>query len=108
MDRETVEKVKMELEKIAVEEEIELDKILFFGSRVRGDYTEKSDIDVIIVSEDFKGTPWYRRGGEFQRRYSYNKLPTLELICLTPEEFEGRKKKLGDVVHKAVDEGITI
>ena len=108
MDEKTIEEVENKLREIADEEDIELDTVLLFGSRTRNDYVEESDIDILVVSKDFEGIKWYKRGGEFQRSWDYQNLPTPEIICLTPEEFEERKSKLGDVVRRAVQEGVRV
>jgi hypothetical protein len=108
MDRETIRKVKRQLENIADEKNLELERIIVFGSRVRDDFTEDSDIDILLVSDDFEGTEWYKRGGGFQRGWDYEVLPTPEIICLTNAEFQDRKGNIGDVVRKAFEEGIEV
>ena len=108
MDKETAQKVRKQLEKTAEKEEIRLNKIILFGSRSRNDYTENSDVDLIIISEDFKGTKWFKRGGEFQRQWDYDNLPTPEIICLTPQELKKRKQKKADIASIAAEEGVEI
>ncbi len=47
----TIEKIKNELSKFAVKYDIQ--KIILFGSRARGDNDERSDIDIAVSGGDF-------------------------------------------------------
>ena len=81
------------------------DKILLFGSRARGDHLEESDIDLIIVSKEFRNLPFRER---MIQAYSFwDSAIDLEQICYTPEEFEEMKKRIG-IVQQAVNEGIDL
>jgi len=108
MDQKTAQKVEKQLKEIAEREDTRIDKVILFGSRAREDYRENSDVDLIIVSEDFEDIKWYKRGREFQRQWDYDNLPAPEIICLTPQEFEERSQEVGDVVRKAHEEGVKI
>lgn len=44
-----------------IKKDLSPSKILIFGSRVSGKATDESDIDVIIVSEFFKGIKFIKR-----------------------------------------------
>ncbi|MCG2735737.1 MAG: nucleotidyltransferase domain-containing protein, partial [Candidatus Methanoperedenaceae archaeon] len=44
-----------------VKEIIRVEKVIVFGSRARGDYLVDSDVDLIMVSRDFEGVPFYER-----------------------------------------------
>ena len=50
------ERVIRDIINIAVENNIE--KIILFGSRARGDHTERSDIDLAVLGGDFDGFYW--------------------------------------------------
>ena len=66
-------------------------KIYLFGSYAKGIHTLESDVDIIVVSEKFKGIDYIRRV-EIVRM----KLPEnigFDIIALTPEELEEKKKK---------------
>ena len=47
----TIEKIKNEISKFAVKHQIQ--KIILFGSRARGDNDERSDIDIAVSGGDF-------------------------------------------------------
>lgn len=38
-----------------IKEKFELEKVILFGSRARGDYLKDSDYDLMVVSRRFKG-----------------------------------------------------
>jgi len=82
-----------------------LTKVILFGSRARGKTGKDKDIDILIVSPDFRGLDFFQRGA---RMYDYWELDyPVDFICYTPEEFEKRKKQIG-IVRQAIKEGIEI
>jgi len=80
-------------------------ELIFFGSIARGEFREDSDIDLIIVSEKFKGMNFIKRAA---RAYDYWVLDyPVDFLCYTPEEFEKRKRRIG-LVAQALEEGIAV
>ena len=69
-----------------IKKELSPTKVLIFGSRVRGEASEDSDIDVIIVSDFFKGIKFIRRMALIMKKFRFTK--HVDFICYTPEEFE--------------------
>lgn len=88
-----------------VSEVYRLRKAILFGSRARGDHLEDSDIDLILVSEDFEGIPFVERISRMYRFWD-DEL-ALEVLCYTPEEFEEKRKRIG-LVQDAVREGVEV
>jgi len=74
----------------------------FFGSRVSGQPKEESDIDLVLVSDKFKGTKFIYRMGDFLKKFDYPK--HIDALCYTPEEFEKKQKEIG-IVREAVEKG---
>lgn len=70
----------------------ELDaKVYLFGSYARETHTFESDVDIIIVSDKFRGLEYPERVASVRM-----KLPTeigFDIIPLTSEEFEERKNR---------------
>jgi hypothetical protein len=88
-----------------VNKHFKIKKAIAFGSRVRGDYLEWSDVDVLLVSEDFEGIEFTER---MSRMYEYWKSDyPLEVLCYTPEEFEKKRKQIC-IVREAVQEGVEL
>lgn len=108
MDSKTIERVTENLESTAEQIGLSFDELIIFGSRVREDYRSESDVDILMVSPDFEGVPAYRRPKQFYRHWDYDELPDPEFICLTPTEFEERRKKRPHIVRTAVTEGVSI
>jgi len=64
-------------------------KILLFGSRVRGAAHEDSDMDVIVISPFFEWVPFLRRMALVLRKVPFPK--HVDYLCYTPQEFERLK-----------------
>jgi len=80
-------------------------KAILFGSRARGDYFLDSDVDLILVSDDFKDFRFTDRIGNVIEFWEPS--IDLEVICYTPEEFDKKKNQIG-IIKTAVEEGIEI
>lgn len=77
-------------------------KIILFGSRARGDWLMESDYDILIVSDAFQDMDFRERIIEV---YKLLDQPlNVDVICLTPGEFERRKDELS-IIGKAAREG---
>ena len=85
--------------------EIEISKLILFGSRARGDFEKDSDFDILIISKKFKGVKWNERSLNIY--LSWKEKAPLEVLCYTPKEFEKGKKQVG-IIQEAVKEGIII
>ncbi|MFW6126021.1 MAG: nucleotidyltransferase domain-containing protein [Chloroflexota bacterium] len=81
------------------------DRVIFFGSRVRGDHLKQSDYDFIIVSDAFEGLPFDRRIALTYQLWD-SPMP-VEPLCYTREEFE-RKRSQVSIVREAVREGVEV
>ncbi len=75
------------------DEGLKISKIILFGSHVRGSAKEESDIDIVIVSRDFKGKNIFERAKltkESEILTIKKFLVPLDIITLTPEELESK------------------
>lgn len=86
---------------------IELSKIVVYGSRARGDHTGESDIDLVLVSPDFEGVEFHARATDFYWEWGPD-LPSPDLIPVTPDEFAERAANPTDIVHEAVETGVSV
>ena len=104
MGRVTNQKVIKELERIKKElsKRYNIQKMILFGSRARGDYKLTSDVDLIVISKDFKNCSFRQRPHDFLD--SWTLTVDFEVICYTPEEFLRKKKEYG-IVRQAAKEG---
>lgn len=82
-----------------------INKMIFFGSRASGKPHAWSDIDLVIVSPEFKGKSALTRAPHFYLEWDL-KYP-VDFLCYSPSEFNKLRKKL-TVVNQAVKTGIEI
>ncbi|MEK6900903.1 MAG: nucleotidyltransferase domain-containing protein [Nanoarchaeota archaeon] len=81
-------------------------KAILFGSRARGKDKEDSDYDFILISPCFAQWEWEERAA--RAYHAKRNIPAaMDIICLTPTEFEIKKKQMG-IIQEAVREGIMI
>ncbi|PKK86514.1 MAG: nucleotidyltransferase [Thermoplasmata archaeon HGW-Thermoplasmata-1] len=103
MDKEAFVKIKEF--KTEVEEDIPLDMLLFFGSRTTDHYRNDSDIDLMIVSEGFKGVNVLDRVAKMYDYWTF--MCPVDFICFTPEEFNERKNRFS-IVSEALATGVAV
>ncbi len=84
---------------------VKIEKVILFGSWARGEANKKSDIDLIILSSDFEKLKYFKRSGRFYMKWNYP--IDIDIICLTPEEYEVKRKQIG-TIGEAAKEGIEI
>jgi predicted nucleotidyltransferase len=60
--------------------------IILFGSRIKGNATVNSDLDIIIVSKSFQEIPFIERMSLLLKKFDFPR--HIDYICYTPEEFE--------------------
>jgi hypothetical protein len=80
------------------------EKVLVFGSRVRGNATDDSDIDVIIIAEAFREIPFVNRMAAVMKSVRFKK--HVDYLCYTPDEYERLKDRssiLKDAATYAVE-----
>ena len=88
-----------------IKKKFDVQNLILFGSKARGDNLKYSNYDFIAVSKKFKDKKSFLRAVDF---YDYwDEKQDLEIICYTPEEFERKKKQIG-IVKTAIGEGIEI
>ena len=83
-------------------------RVIVFGSRVRGDWLEESDVDIIVVSSVFEGMSFSDRASLVLRiLWEERVLPRVDVdvLCYTPEEFERKRREIG-VVSEALRYGV--
>ncbi|MBS7656259.1 nucleotidyltransferase domain-containing protein [Candidatus Bathyarchaeota archaeon] len=71
----------------SLSEKIKVEAIYVFGSSIRGDWLKHSDIDLVIVSQDFKNLPFMKRIDIIEEIQWRKKItPHINAIPLTQEE----------------------
>jgi predicted nucleotidyltransferase len=77
-------------------------KFILFGSRVWGKPDDFSDIDMILVSNEFNKEKFAGRMGKILNELKFHE--HIDALCYTQEEFE-RKMKESYIVRDAVKNG---
>jgi predicted nucleotidyltransferase len=79
--------------------------VLVFGSRAKGEALVESDLDLLVVSERFRGISFLERASTLLADLD---LPfAADVLCYTPEEF-ARKRREHGVVSLALEEGVRL
>lgn len=69
--------------------EIRVQRAILFGSWARGDYLDDSDVDLIVLSDDFEGVPLEDRLVILQRHWNDERYGrALEAFGYTQSEFK--------------------
>lgn len=106
MDPKTSEALKhVKTFKKAISKKIKIDKLIVFGSAAAGKIGKHSDIDILLISREFKKMEFEARGPPLYLDWPSDR--PFDLICLTPEEVKARKKHPG-LVQEALADGIEI
>jgi predicted nucleotidyltransferase len=81
------------------------ERIIVFGSYVNGEPTENSDLDILIVMP-VEGSR-RRKANEIDLTLADRVVP-MDLIVVTPEQFDRQKDMMGTIVREAVRDGRVI
>jgi predicted nucleotidyltransferase len=88
-------------------DELGVEHVYLFGSQATGNAHQDSDYDFLIVGTHFRDVPRLQRHfGLHDIFYEVGGNAPLDLICLTPEEFEsakGRATLVREVLPDAID-----
>ena len=84
---------------------VKVDKAILFGSSVRGDRLVESDIDLIVISSDFKRMNSAQRFLILQKNWKSK--TELEAFGFTPEEFAKVKDK-SLILQETVEHGVRL
>ena len=85
---------------------VKINRMIFFGSRAKGNFSEESDFDLLVVSNEFEQKPFYKRPIELYAAWKENY--PLELICYTEKEFSQKKANPYSIAAQAAKTGISI
>lgn len=91
------------LERCLKEKRLNVKKIILFGSQIAGKTTRESDIDILIISEDFRGKNIFERA-EFTKEAEVMTIKKfmipLDIITMTPEEFGSKTSLMAEYAKK--------
>lgn len=85
---------------------ISVQKLILFGSYYAGTHKEGSDIDVVVISDDFRDKDYWQRI-DILSQAIYEVFEPIEAIAMTPDEWEkdgttaAVYSKAGEVIYGA-------
>lgn len=88
-----------------IKREFKPESVIIFGSRVKGNAQEDSDIDVIVVSQYFDEIPFLRRMPLISKKVSFPK--HVDYFCYTPDEYI-RMKDESSIIMDALENALEI
>ena len=103
MDQEIINNVLLDFKKNVDSKGIKNYRIILFGSALNGTYSNESDIDIAIISDDFKNKSITERAVmisdiEFQLTKKY--LVPLDIMKLTVDEYENETRMIASYVKE--------
>lgn len=84
------------------------EKIILFGSKVRGDFSEGSDYDILIIVQGSLTIAEKMRLSARLRKEFAQKGIDADIILKSHDEVEYYKNKIGSVVRTALKEGVAV
>jgi predicted nucleotidyltransferase len=83
-------------------------EIILFGSRARGDYSEKSDYDILIVMKNnFTIREKMKLSSLLRKKLAKEEIDA-DIVIKSKEELNYYRTKIGSVVREVLKEGIRL
>jgi len=97
MDKATINEIILYLKELLVKDGLSVDSIALFGSALSGEMQEDSDIDLIIISSDFRNKDIFERS-QMTMKPEIDTLKkfkvSMDILNLSPEEYDDSKVKM--------------
>jgi predicted nucleotidyltransferase len=95
MDKKTVLAIISDFRKAIESAGVKPQKILLYGSFATGNYRPDSDIDLVVISENFEGKSYWERIDVLSGAI-YEVFQPIEAIAMTPKEWEDSDSLIAD------------
>lgn len=89
------------------QEKYGLKKVILFGSRATGSTGKESDIDLLVVVDDFKGRADMMSKLSREWHLVQKKKMPIDFVCFTSKEYDKLSKQV-TIVKQALKEGVII
>jgi len=84
---------------------LSLDKMILFGSYARNKQSEDSDVDLLVVSDDFENIKSFKRAKDLYLDWDVD--VDVDFVCLTNKELKKKRNEVG-IISEALKEGVII
>ncbi len=78
---------------------VRVERLILFGSWAKGTQQEGSDIDVVVISSDFKDKDYWSRINILSDAI-YQVFAPIQAVAMTPEEWESKESPICDFAQK--------
>lgn len=95
MDKKSVLDIISNFKKTIESKGIKVNRLILFGSYAKGEHNEGSDIDLVVISEDFNNKTYWERI-DILSAAIYEVFEPIEAVAMTPEEWERRESRIFD------------
>ncbi len=95
MDKEAVLRIISDFGKALEAQKIKPQKIVLFGSYSTGTQHEGSDIDLVVISDDFAGKDYWERI-DILSTAIFTVFAPIEATAMTPQEWESGESRIVD------------
>ena len=85
------------------EKKVHVERMILFGSWVKGSQQEGSDIDVVVISKDFGSKDYWARI-DILAQAVYKVLAPIEAVAMTPQEWDSKES----VICEFAKDGLVI
>jgi predicted nucleotidyltransferase len=105
MDKKAVLEIISAFRNIFESKGIKADKLILFGSYASGKYRQDSDIDIVVISQDFENKSYWERI-DILSEAIYDIFEPIEATAFTPREWQSRQSLIidfaenGEVVYE--------
>ena len=99
MDKKAVLTIISDFAKALEFQNIKPKQIILFGSYASGQQQEDSDIDLVVISDDFEGKDYWQRI-DILSAAIYKVFKPIEAIAITPEEWQNSNSPIIDRARK--------
>jgi uncharacterized protein len=106
MDKDTVLGIISRFQKAIESRNVKVHRLILYGSYAKGNYREGSDIDLVVISQDFKDKSYWERI-DILSDAIYEIFEPIEAIAMTPDEWANKASSIvdyardGEIVYAA-------
>ena len=99
MGKKDVVNILKHLRELLESKNIHVERLILFGSWAKGTQQEGSDIDVVVISSDFKGKDYWVRINILSDAI-YKVFAPIQAVAMTPQEWDSKESPVCDFAQK--------